>query len=97
LQALGQPTAIQVTQVLEGSPGSQAGLQTGDQIVSYNSERVFNVNDLRELTLQGNAGEDVVIEIERDGVRVQLSVPGGPVGITGARANIRNMNWWGGG
>ncbi len=97
LQALGQPTAVQVTRVLESSPGSQAGLQTGDQIVSYNGERVFNVNDLRELTLQGNAGEDVVIEIERDGVRMQLSVPRGPVGITGSGASIRNMNWWGGG
>jgi hypothetical protein len=97
LLALGQPTAIQVTQVLEGSPGSQAGLHTGDQIVSYNGERVFNVNDLRELTLQGDVGEDVVIEIEREGVRMQLSVPRGPVGISGSGASIRNMNWWGGG
>jgi hypothetical protein len=97
LQALGQPTAVQVTQVLEGSPGSRAGLQAGDQIVSYNGERVFNVSDLRELTLQGNVGEDVIIQIDRDDVRMQLSVPRGPVGITGSGASIRNMNWWGGG
>lgn len=97
LQAQGQPTAIQVTQVLENSPGSEAGLQPGDQIVSYSGERVFDVNDLRELTLQGRAGEDVVIEIDRDGVRMQLSVPRGPVGITGSGAGVRNMNWWGGG
>lgn len=97
LEAQGQPTAIQVTQVLEGSAGSQAGLQTGDQIVSYNGERVFNVSDLRTLTLQGRLGEDAVIEIDRDGVRMQLGVPRGPVGITGSGANVRNMNWWGGG
>lgn len=97
LRAQGQPTAIQVTQVLDSSPGSQAGLQPGDQIVSYNGERVFNVNDLRELTLQGRAGENVILEIERDGVPMQLNLPRGPVGITGSGASIRNMNRWGGG
>lgn len=97
LEAQGQPAAIQVTQVLAGSPGSQVGLQPGDQILNYNGERVFNVNDLRELTMQGRAGEDVIIEIERDGVTMQLSVPRGPVGITGSGANIRSLNRWGGG
>lgn len=97
LQAQGQPTSIQVTQVLDSSPGSLAGLQPGDQIVSYGGERVFDVNELRELTLQGRAGEDVVIEIERDGVRMQLNVPRGPVGINGTGAGVRRMNWWGGG
>jgi len=96
LQAQGQATAIQVTQVMDGSPASVAGLEPGDQIVSYGGERVFDVNELRELTLQGRAGEDVVIEIERDGVRMQLNVPRGPVGISGTGANIRRMNWWGG-
>lgn len=97
LEAQGQPTAIQVTQVLAGSPGSQAGLQPGDQIVSYNGERVFHVAELRSLTLQGTPGEDIVVEIDREGVRMQLSLQRGPVGITGSGANIRSMNWWGGG
>lgn len=94
LEAQGQPTAVQVTQVLGDSPGSRAGLQPGDEIVSYNGERVFSVNDLRALTLQGTAGEDVVIEIERNGMRMQLNVQRGPVGITGSSANIRGLNWW---
>lgn len=97
LEAQGQPTAIQVTQVLQGSPGSQAGLQPGDKIVSYSGERVFNVVELRNLTMQGNPGEDVIVEIDREGVRMQLSVERGPVGITGSGANVRTMNWWGGG
>lgn len=96
LAAQGQPTAIQVTQVLSSSPGSQAGLQPGDQIVSYNGERVFGVSDLRALTLQGTAGEDVIIEIEREGFRMQLNLPRGPVGISGSSASIRNRGWWGG-
>ena len=96
LQAQGQPAAVQIAQVLDGSPGSRAGLQPGDEIVSYNGERVFGVGDLRALTLQGTLGEDVVVEIDRDGVRMQLNLQRGPVGISGASAGMRNRNWWGG-
>lgn len=94
LAAQGQPTAIQVSQVLGNSPGSRAGLQPGDEIVSYNGQRIFSVSELRTLTLEGTAGEDVLIEIDRNGVRMQLSVQRGPVGITGSSANIRGLNWW---
>ncbi len=96
LEAQGQPTSISVTQVMAGSPASDAGLQPGDQVVSYNGERVFNVMDLRGLTMQGQPGEDVVIEVDRDGVRMQLTVPRGPIGITGSGANVRGLRWWGG-
>lgn len=96
LEAQGQPTSVQITRVLDGSPGSQAGLQPGDQIVSYDGNRIFNVADLRDQTLLGEQGEDVLLEIDRDGVRMQLSVPRGPVGITGSGANIRTMGRWGG-
>jgi C-terminal processing protease CtpA/Prc len=96
LRAQGQAAAIQVTQVMEGSPGSRAGLQPGDEIVSYNGDRVFTVSDLRSLTLQGTAGEDVVVEIDRDGVRMQLNLQRGPVGISGASANRRFGAWWSG-
>jgi C-terminal processing protease CtpA/Prc len=96
LEAQGQPTAIKITQVLGGSPGSKIGLQPGDQLVSYAGDRVFSVTELRNQSMQGNPGEDVVIEIERDGTRIQLTVPRGPIGITGSGANLRGANWWGG-
>jgi hypothetical protein len=96
LEAQGQPTTINITQVLNGSPGSNAGLQPGDRLVSYNGERVFAVTELRNLTMQGQPGEDVVIEVDRDGMRMQLTVPRGPIGITGSGANVRGMRWWGG-
>jgi hypothetical protein len=95
LAVQGQPTSISVTQVMSGSPGSSAGLEPGDQLVSYDGERVFTVGDLRNLTMQGEPGQDVVIEVERDGVRMQLTVPRGPIGITGSGANVRGLNWWG--
>lgn len=96
LEAQGQPTSIKITQVLSGSPGSQIGLQPGDELVSYAGERVFTVAELRNRSMQGNPGEDVVIEIERDGTRIQLTVPRGPIGITGSGANLRGANRWGG-
>ena len=96
LEAQGQPTSIKITQVLSGSPGSQIGLQPGDELVSYGGERVFTVTELRNRSMQGNPGEDVVIEIERDGTRIQLTVPRGPIGITGSGANLRGANRWGG-
>lgn len=95
LEVQGQPTAVRVTQVLSGSPGTAAGLQPGDQLVSYDGRRLFDVGDLRRQTMQGEPGQDVVIEVVRDGVRMQLTVPRGPIGITGSGANIRNTNWWG--
>jgi hypothetical protein len=84
LEANGRPSAVRVSQVLEGSPASTAGLQSGDQVVSYNGERVFHTSDLRELTMQGEPGQDVVVEIDRDGVRMQLTLPAGPIGISGS-------------
>ena len=96
LEVQGQPTAVSVTQVLGGSPGSRAGMQAGDQLMRYTGERVFSMSDLRNQTMQGKPGEEVVIEIERDGMRMQLTVPRGPIGITGTGANVRGTNWWGG-
>ena len=61
LEAQGQPTDVQVMQVHEGSPAGAAGLQPGDHIVTYNGERVFNVVDLRQMTMRGRPGEAAVI------------------------------------
>lgn len=97
LKAQGAPTAVQITQVLDRSPGSRVGLQPGDEITSYNGNRVFNVMELRSLTMQGRPGEDVIVEVSRDGVSMQLSLPSGPIGITGSNAGLRGLNWWGGG
>lgn len=96
LASQGQPAAIRVARVMSGSPGSSAGLQAGDQVVSYNGRRVFDVIDLRYQTMQGEPGEDVVIEVDRDGMRIQLTVPRGPIGFSGSGANVRGMSYWGG-
>lgn len=83
LEANGLPTSINVRSVLERSPASNAGLKAGDQILSYDGKRVFNIRDLNGLTVLGQEGQSVLIEVERDGSPVQITLPRGPIGITG--------------
>jgi len=86
LEATRQSTRVTVTNVYASSPASQIGLQPGDQILAYNGQRVFNTGELSAFT--GNSREDAVVEVLRDGNRLQLSVPAGPIGVQvrGARS-----------
>ena len=83
LRALNRPTSVSVLEVLASSPGERAGLKPGDEVVAYGGERVFDIRDLNTLTLEGTAGQSVVVEVRRDGQQVQLVMPRGPLGITG--------------
>jgi len=83
LTSQGRPTKIAVYNVLTSSPAEKAGLQAGDQIVSYGGQRVFDVRDLNDLTLQGTPGQPVAIEVQRNQQTVQLVIPRGPIGISG--------------
>jgi len=82
LEANGRPSAAQVNSVISGSPGGNAGLQAGDQITSYAGQRVFNLNEVNRLTVQGSVGESVLIEVQRAGQSVQLTIPRGPIGVS---------------
>lgn len=85
LEAYGRSTAVTVRRVLESSPGQRAGLQPGDEIVSYDGRRVFSFGELSNELMQGEPGETVVVDIRRDGMPVQLVMPRGPIGIEGGR------------
>jgi len=88
LEATGQPTSVTVRDVIGGSAGEAAGLQRGDEIVAYGGERVFNLLELNELTLGGEPGEAVAIDIVRDGQPMQVYVPRGPIGFAGGGRNF---------
>lgn len=83
LQAQGRPTTVGVFNVLPSSPAAKAGMQPGDQITSYAGQRVFNMADLTDLTLQGTPGQSVTLEVQRNQQTVQLVIPRGPIGIGG--------------
>ncbi|MEM1174591.1 MAG: PDZ domain-containing protein [Pseudomonadota bacterium] len=83
LEANNRPTAIGVNGVLQSSPAEGAGLRTGDRITHYNGERVYNMMDINRLVGGYAETSNIVIDIERDGVPMQVSLPPGPLGITG--------------
>ena len=83
LGAMGRPTSVGVGDVLASSPAERAGLMPGDEIVAYGGKRVFDMGELNELTLEGTAGESVVVDVRRAGQNVQLVMPRGPIGISG--------------
>jgi len=85
LEANNRSTNISVSSVIESSPAQVAGLQPGDQIHRYDGERVFSMTDLTRQTMVGEPGQNVVVDVMRDGNLVQVVMPRGPVGITGGR------------
>lgn len=85
LDANNRPTTVNVGQVLASSPASTAGLQPGDRITHYDGERVFSTFDLTRQALEGQAGENVVVNIVREGVPMQVVMPRGPLGISTRR------------
>jgi len=85
LEANYRSTSVSIGSVLESSPGQRAGLQPGDEIVSYDGNRVFNVSDLNQQTMLGESGESVVVDITRDGMPMQVVMPRGPIGVSTGR------------
>ena len=81
LAAQGRPTKIDVYNVLASSPAEKAGPQPGDQIGSYGGQRVFDMRELNDLTLQGTPGQPIAIEVQREQQTMQLVIPRGPIGI----------------
>jgi len=84
LSANGRSTSVTVSSVIDSSPAQSAGLQPGDEIVRYDGERVFSM-DLTQQTMDGAAGQNIVVDIMRDGISMQIVMPRGPVGISGGR------------
>lgn len=82
LEATRRPTSVAVRNVLESSPAQTAGLQSGDEIVRYNGERVYNINELNRLTNSTDGSGSVLVEVVRDGQTISVSLPAGPIGIT---------------
>lgn len=86
LETQGRPTTVDVTRVMGSSPALSAGLQPGDQITHYDGERVYSTIELTRQTMLGTPGENVAVDIVRNGAPMQVILPRGPLGImTGRR------------
>jgi hypothetical protein len=85
LRANRRSTSVSISSVIESSPAHSAGLLPGDEIVRYGGERVFSMTDLMQRAVEGVPGENVAVDIMRDGIQMQVVMPRGPFGIVGGR------------
>ncbi len=81
LYSSGRMNRVQVASVISGSPAADVGLAEGDIIYAYSGDRVLSVTDLKGSILEGDAGEIVRVQVMRDGERVPVTVPRGPLGV----------------
>jgi S1-C subfamily serine protease len=66
--ALGRDRAVEVVEVISGSPAAAAGLRAEDLIVAIDGEPVHGVNDLQRLMTGERIGVPVELTLVRDGV-----------------------------
>ena len=81
LFTMGQTNRVRVDDVMTDSPAAQAGVQTGDMILSYGNMRVFAPDELVAQTQQGDPGEMVNVTIIRQDKVMTVQVPRGPLGL----------------
>ena len=96
LTSQGGQASVTVREVIGESPANRAGLQPGDRILSYDGKRIFTMNELRSMAFSGEPGEDVIVDVERNGQRMQLVLPRGPMGITGSGGGMGFRSPFGG-
>jgi serine protease Do len=66
--SLGRDRAIEVVEVIEGSPAARAGLRAEDLIVGVDGQPVRGVDDLQRLMTKDRIGVSCALEVVRDGV-----------------------------
>jgi len=54
-------------------------------VIESSPQRVFSMTDLTRQTMVGEPGQNVAVDVMRNGNLVQVVMPRGPVGITGGR------------
>lgn len=88
LYAMGRPNRVIVGGVMPTSQAEKAGLSRGDVVVRYGGESVYSNLHLIKLRSSGEAGAPVVVEINRDGQPMQVTMPRGPMGFGGSVESI---------
>ena len=76
-----QNNRIRIASVMLGSAAEQAGIKKGDIVLSYDNQRMFSWQELKDATAEGQLGEYVSISIYRNGEIFSYSVPRGPLGM----------------
>jgi hypothetical protein len=64
---------LRLTGVREGSPAEQAGLEPGDVVVEFDGKEITDIYAYTYALQDRQAGDEVVIVVERDGERVTVT------------------------
>ncbi|MCD8019372.1 MAG: trypsin-like peptidase domain-containing protein [Clostridiales bacterium] len=64
-EALGMPSGVYVSQVIEGSPAEEAGISAGDVITGFEGNTVSTMDGLKEKISLKEAGTEVEITLQR--------------------------------
>ncbi len=81
LYATGKANRARVTDVIGRSPADDAGFEPGDTLLSYDGDRIFSIEEIRDRATGSRPGDSIRVEVLRDGERLSLNVPGGPLGL----------------
>lgn len=65
---------VYIVQIVQGGTADQAGLQVGDRIVSFDGQQTNSAAEVKKILRQHKAGEDVTMEIERDGETMEITL-----------------------
>jgi len=69
----GSPGGVRITGVRAGSPAAQAGLKAGDVITAIGATVVANLYDMTDALRSHQAGDTVVIVVQRDGTEQRVT------------------------
>lgn len=81
-----------VGHVDEDSPAARAGLQQGDVIVAVEDHRIDRLLDFERFLLDRKPGDEVAVEVKRDGKAIQLDMPLSSIAASGS-AGLNEQAW----
>ncbi|MEN9974860.1 MAG: hypothetical protein RLZZ282_866, partial [Verrucomicrobiota bacterium] len=61
------PVGLRVTKVGNNSPARGAGIKEGDVLLKLNGTALVNRQELQDLLKEMSAGDELTLELERDG------------------------------
>jgi S1-C subfamily serine protease len=71
---LGRDHGVEIVEVVEGSPASDAGLLPGDLIVEVDREPLADVGDLQRLMVAERIGRELILRIDRAGRMMRIEI-----------------------
>lgn len=79
--AAGERNRVIFSELLENSPAAEVGLEPGDELISYDGQRVFGPSELKRLIAEGIPASWVEIQVLRGEDLRRVFVKREPIGV----------------